>query len=193
VWSSFGGRCEEASKIGDALSVTDRLLFDPLNDQTRSSNRLHKEISHMTPMQGETVLVKVAGNRLVLSTHRVRYETEDMGNAVLKSIMLEELASVAMVRTSNVVLLILAGISLVLGVAISAGNQAQEPFVIGAVAAAIFAVLFFASRSQVLSLASAGTTITVSMQGMKPDDVKEFIERTEAAKNARYLIGRSFA
>jgi hypothetical protein len=141
-------------------------------------------------MQGETVLVKVAGNRLVLSTHRVRYETEDMGNAVLKSIMLEELASVAMVRTSNVVLLILAAISLVLGVALSASNQAQEPFVIGAVAAAILAVLFFASRRQVLSLASAGTTITVSMQGMKLEAVKEFIERTEAAKNTRYLIGR---
>ena len=143
----------------------------------------------MRPMQGETVLLKVAGNRLILSTHRVRYETEDMAHTTLKSIMLEELASVAMVRTNNVVLLILAAISLTLGVAISAGNRAEEPFIIGALGAAILVVLFFASRKQVLSLASAGTTITVSMQGMKLDAVKEFIERTEAAKNARYLMG----
>lgn len=144
----------------------------------------------MSPMQGETVLLKVAGNRLILSTHRVRYETEDMGNATLKSIMLEELASIVMVRSSNVILLILAGISVTLGFFVAVGGRAEEPVVIGAVGAIVFVVLFFASRHQALSLASTGTTITVNTQGMKPEAVKEFIEKTEAAKNSRYLIGK---
>ena len=109
----------------------------------------------MSPMQGETVLLKVAGNKLILSTHSVRYETEDIGNAELKSIMLEELASIAMVRSSNVVLLILAAISLILGVSISLDNRAQEPFITGALGAVILAVLFFASLNQVLSRESA--------------------------------------
>jgi len=34
---------------------------------TRSNSiKLHKEISHMNLMQGETVLLKVAGNRLMV-------------------------------------------------------------------------------------------------------------------------------
>ena len=145
----------------------------------------------MNPMQGEAVLLQAAGNRLILSTHRIRYETEAMGSAEIKSIMLEELASVAMVRSSNVILLILAAISLIGGVLVAASGRSNEgALIIGVIVAIVLAVLYFASRRQVLSLASAGATITVNTQGMKLDVVKEFIERTEAAKNERFMFGK---
>jgi len=145
----------------------------------------------MNPMKGEAVLLQAAGNKLILSTHRVRYETEALGSAEIKSILLEELASVAMVRSSNVILLILAAISLIGGfLAAASGPRNEGALAVGVVLAIVLAVLYFASRRQVLSLASAGATITVNTQGMKLDTVKEFIERTEAAKNERFLFGK---
>jgi hypothetical protein len=145
----------------------------------------------MNPLQGEAVLLQVAGNRLTLSTHRVRYESDSLGSAEIKSIMLEEIASIAMVRSSNVAFLILAAICLLVGFVVAANDPRMEgALIIGVIAGIVLAVLFFASRRQVLSLASAGVTITVNTQGMKVADVKEFIDRTEAAKNDRFLFGK---
>ena len=146
----------------------------------------------MNPMQNETVLLETEGKRLILTTHRVRYQTEAMGSAEIKSIMLEELASCAMVRSSNIILLILAGICLALGVLVAASGPRNEgALLVGVLLALVFVIAYFASRRQVLALASAGTTISVNAQGMKLEAVKHFIEQTEAAKNSRYLIGRS--
>jgi hypothetical protein len=145
----------------------------------------------MNPMQNETVLLESTGKKLILTSHRVRYQSEAMGNAEIRSIMLEELASCAMVRGSNIILLILAGVCLLGGVVVAANGPRNEgALIVGILLALVLVIAYFASRRQVLALASAGTTITVNTQGMKLEAVKEFIEQTEAAKNSRYLIGR---
>lgn len=146
----------------------------------------------MNPLQNETVLLESAGKTLILTTHRIRYQTEAMGSTEIRSIMLDEVASCAMIRSSNLILLILAGVCLIVGVLVAAsGTRNEGALIIGVVLAIILVVAYFASRRQVLAFASAGTTITVNAQGMKPEAVKQFIEQTEAAKNSRYLIGRS--
>jgi hypothetical protein len=145
----------------------------------------------MNPLQGEAVLLQVAGNKLTLSSHRVRYESDALGSAEIKSIMLEEVTSIAMVYSSNVTFLVLAAISLIVGFVVAANDpRMQGALVIGVIAAIVLAVLFFVSRRQTLSFASAGATITVNTQGMKLDAVKELIERAEAAKNERFLFGK---
>ena len=145
----------------------------------------------MNPLQGEAVLLQAAGNRLTLSTHRIRYESDTLGSAEIKGIMLEELASIAMVRSSNIALLVLAAVSLLIGFVVAANDPRMEgALVLGVIVAIVLAVAFFASRRQVLSFASAGATITVNTQDMKLDAVKEFIDRTEAAKNDRFLFGK---
>jgi hypothetical protein len=145
----------------------------------------------MNPMRNETVLFESEGKSLILTTHRVRYQFEALGNAEIRSIMLEELASCAMVRSSNIIFLVLAGLCLLLGAGVaSAGRETGGAFIVGFILAVVFVIAYFASRRQVLALASAGTTITVSTQRMKLETAKQFIEQTEAAKNARYLLGR---
>jgi hypothetical protein len=147
--------------------------------------------SSMNLMPNESVLFESQGRSLILTTNRVRYQVETFGNSVIKSIMLEELASCAMVHSSNTLLLVLAGICLALGFLVAAsGRQNEAGLVIGFILAVIFVIAYFASRRQVLALASAGTTILVNTQGMNVDAAKQFIEQTEAAKNARYLLGR---
>ena len=143
----------------------------------------------MNLMANESVLFESEGKSLILTTHRVRYQVEAFGNASIRSIMLEELASCALVRSSNIILLVLAGISFVLGLLVAAGGRRMEgALILGVLLAVVFVVAYFTSRRQVLALASAGTTIMVNTQGIKLEVVKEFIERTEAAKNARYLL-----
>src|SRR6266511_1092753 len=103
----------------------------------------------MNPLQNETVLLESAGKTLILTSHRVRYQTEAMGSAEIKSIMLEELASCAMVRSSNIILLILAGICLILGVLVAASGPRNEGALIFAVLLAVVLVFgYFASRRQ---------------------------------------------
>ena len=143
----------------------------------------------MNLMPNETVLLESEGKSLVLTTHRVRYQFEGVGNAEIRSIMLEQLASCAMVRSSNIIFLVLAGICAVIGfLAAASGGRNEGALIIGLLLAVVLVIAYFASRRQVLALASAGTTIIVNTQGMKLETAKQFIERTEAAKNVRYLL-----
>jgi hypothetical protein len=142
-------------------------------------------------MPNESVLIETEGKTLALTSHRVRYQSEAVGNTTIRSIMLEELASCAMVHSSNIILLILAGVCFLGGLFVYASQpRADGALVFGVLLAVVLVIAYFASRRKVLALASAGTTITVNMRGMKLDTVKNFIEQTEAAKNKRYLIGR---
>jgi 1,4-dihydroxy-2-naphthoate octaprenyltransferase len=143
----------------------------------------------MNLMPNESVLLESEAKSLILTTHRVRYHVETFGNVAIRSIMLEELASCALVRSSNIIFLVLAGICFVLGLLVAAGGRRMEgALVIGVILGVVFVITYLASRRQALVLASAGTTIMVNTQGMKLEVAKQFIERTEAAKNERYLL-----
>jgi hypothetical protein len=145
----------------------------------------------MNLMPNESVLLESEGRSLILTTHRVRYQVETFGNAVIKSIMLDELASCAMVRSSNVVFLVLAAVCFVIGLLVAMGGRRNEgALLVGIVLAIIFVFAYFVSRRQILAFASAGTTISVNTQGIKLEAAQQFIEQAEAAKNARYLLCR---
>jgi len=145
----------------------------------------------MNLLANERVLQESSSKRLILTTHRVRYQVEVLGKAEIKSIMLEELASCAMVRSSNIILLVLAGGVFLLGVLAAANGPRNEGALgIAFIVAIAFLIAYFASRRQIIALASAGATISVSTKGMKVETIKQFIDQIEAAKNARYLLGR---
>jgi hypothetical protein len=78
---------------------------------------------------------------------------------------------------------VLAAICFVVGLLIGRGAVAG-----GFILALIFLIIYFVTRKQSLLLASAGATITFDTRGISPENVKKFIDRTEAAKNDRYLL-----
>ncbi len=49
-------------------------------------------------------------------------------------------------------------------------------------------IWYVLSRTQVIAIASAGTTIVVSVQGWTLEEVRELFDHVEAAKNARPLL-----
>jgi hypothetical protein len=143
----------------------------------------------MNLMPDEKILLESDPKGLILTTHRIRSEDEGLGNAQIKSIMLEELASCAIVQTSNNVLLILAALCVLIGLLLTAGGRGDAaPFILSLLIAGILIAAYFSSRQQVLALASAGTTIRTNTKGMKLQAVKQFIDRVEVAKNERYLL-----
>jgi hypothetical protein len=143
----------------------------------------------MKLMADEKILLSSNDDELVLTNIRVRLESESFGHARIVSIMLEELASCAITRISHPVFLVIAVICFLGGALIAANGRGNDNALIaGIVLAVVFVLIYLVNRQQVLALASAGATINVNTQGMKLDDVRAFIDRAEAAKNARYLV-----
>lgn len=141
----------------------------------------------MNLLPGETILLQSRGRSLTLTTHRIRLDAESFGSAQIKSIMLEQLASCALVKNSQPILLIIAGVCFLLSLFAAGGGRDGGVLIVGIVVAGIFVALYFFSQRQILAFASAGTTIIVNTQGMKVEDAKAFIEQAEMVKNMRYF------
>jgi hypothetical protein len=145
----------------------------------------------MNFIPGESIVLESDSKKLILTTHRIRLRTQGLGRAQIKSIMLEDLASCAMTRTTNPILLILAALAFIAGLVVASSNRGDAAGLgAGAFVAVILVVAYFVTQTQVLALASAGATITVGTKGMNLGDVEKLIDRIETAKNERYLIGK---
>lgn len=137
---------------------------------------------------------KILSNRkgLTLTTHRIRYQSEVWGSSQIKSIMLEELASCVVTRSSNPVLLVLAALCFLVGIVFSLNNRDAAPLLIGAIVlASVLVVVYMTTRQQVLLLESGGTTISASVEVANMIELRGMIDEIEAAKNERYLIVRN--
>ena len=134
---------------------------------------------------------ETSSKNLTLTTHRLRFQTETFGNSQIKSIMLEELASCSLVKKTQPLLLVLAGLCFLIGLVFSRGvarSNSSYFIVISLIIAGVLVLIYFFNQQQIIAFASAGTTICVNVQGMNSEDTKMFIDEVEEAKNARYLI-----
>lgn len=144
----------------------------------------------LTLMPDERLLIETEPKGLALTTHRVRSEAREQGRVIIKSIMLEEIASSAITSTANPILLALAALAAAAGIGF--GTQMPDGhFVIagGIVVGALFVIGYFASREQVIQIESAGATIRKSIRSNNLRRAREFLEAAERAKNERYLLG----
>jgi hypothetical protein len=141
----------------------------------------------MDYLPDEKLLIESDNKTLVLTTHRVRYDAIGKSGGwadrtELVSIMLEELASCAITRTSYPLLLLLALAGLVLALLV------EDRAIVGIALAVLFAGGFFLSQRQVLLLTSSGgSSIQINTGGMNLQDVRDFVDEIEKAKNQRFL------
>jgi hypothetical protein len=136
----------------------------------------------MYPINDEKVLLESEDKRLALTMHRIRYSAPKIDGSEITSIMLEALASCAYTRIRYRSLLIIAGWLFVGGLFITASNTW--------LLAGIFLVAYLAINPWVMEFASARAAIRVRTGKMSVDAVEHFINQVEAAKDARYLLGR---
>ncbi len=194
--ATFCGNCGAAISSKKPTNAVASEMEEGRADPSRAKDeripalaRISERDGHLDLMPGEKVLLQSEAGTLILTTHRIRHQTEAFGYARIISIMLEELASCAMVRTSYPLFLVLAALCVAGGFLITVANRGDAaPLGLGFVLALILVVLFLASRQEIVSLASAGATIRVSTRSMKRGEAKDFLDATESAKNVRYLL-----
>lgn len=138
-------------------------------------------------LPNERILMQSGSNELTLTTHRLRYERRRLAEGEMKSIMLEELCSCGYVKTGHLWLVVLGAVMCVLGYATRSEGLTQSSGSLIMLVGAVCILVFFLSRRHVLSFASAGHRIEVMTQGMSTEQVAEFLDATEAAKNDRRL------
>ena len=143
----------------------------------------------MNLLPNETILRESSGKTFVITTHRVRHSTQATGSASVRSIMLEELASCSLIKTSQPLLLILAAIVGLIGL-LTAGSSRDGAgiLILCLVIAGVLVLAYFLSQQLVVAFASAGATIRINAGRMKLEDAKDFIDTAEQAKNTRYLL-----
>lgn len=145
----------------------------------------------MTTIPDEKVLLQSGG--LTLTTHRVRSEAERGGKMQITSIMLEELCSCETRFTSHPFLLILAGLLAVAGLLSSNLTRDGSVSLTALILAGILVAIYFATRKEVISLASAAARINLQRRQSGQQEAKQLIDQIEAAKNQRYLLARAVA
>jgi hypothetical protein len=145
------------------------------------SGSSHQPLSRGLP--GEQFVARLSGQNLVLSTHRLRSETVMFGQVALVSIMLEEIASSALIILTRPMLLIIAVV--IAAIAFLTMIVSFKMFVVGAIIAGCFVLAYFLTQRRVLSFASAGASINVTVGETSDDLCRNFLDLVENAKAAR--------
>jgi hypothetical protein len=152
----------------------------------------------MTGLSGELKVKEIRNRkrRLVLTTHRVRYEFKSWGYSNRVGIMLDALASCGVTRSSSPLWLVLAAVALAWGVISAQQPRNEMALAVGMAGALVFILIYFLTRREMITLTCAGgTTIRTTTAGVTAEVVNAFLEAVERAKNARYalLTGQSAA
>ncbi len=143
----------------------------------------------MNFLAGEKVLLESQPKGVVLTSHRVRSTTRGVDNREVISIMLEEVSSCAIIRTSQPLLLVLSAVIMIASFFASLDRRTGgSAIAIGSIVTSVLLVLYFSSRKQVIAISSSGATIKRSTKGMSSQSIEQFIDAVEAAKNARYMM-----
>ena len=106
----------------------------------------------MNLLPNETILRESSGKTLVLTTHRIRHTTQATGSASVRSIMLEELASCSLFKTSQPIFLILAAICAIIGLLTTGAARSPAPLIGGLVLGGIFVLIYFLVNSRLSPL-----------------------------------------
>ena len=165
---------------GGCLSIVSVLSFQRMRSPKENDLEL---------MPGEKLL-REAGSpssdlHFALTTHRVRFRQTRLGRGEIVSIMLEHVASCAMVQRSRPILLGFAGFSIFVGFLSAAENDWLASLGVATVIAAVLLFFYFSSRRPFLELGSAGATIRMRTSGMSLTELESFIDSVEVAKHAR--------
>jgi hypothetical protein len=128
-------------------------------------------------IDGEKKIMESGNGELILTTHRVRYDSKIMGKQTIVSMMLDEVCSCEMNYKSNAILVLLAGLSFL------AGFSGIYLPLVGIGIALVLLAIYFITREQYLTISSAASAINVKVKGMKVELIKEFIDALESAKH----------
>ena len=144
---------------------------------------------NMRLIDDEKVIAEICFEQLILTTHRIRYQTTIYGTVELTSIMLEEIASCSVVRKNQPILLMMALIVTFIGIMASINNdEAIILMLVIAMCDVVLTARYLIIRQPIILIASAGKSIKVKITDMELDAVLSFIDSVEIMKNERFFM-----
>jgi hypothetical protein len=131
----------------------------------------------------ERIITTTDGNIIILTTHRVRYNSSGgWGKRNTTSIMLEKISSIQATYITYPTLLMIGGLFLLGSFMMSSHGSAQDVQILVGVAIA-FCIAYFVTRKQVCIIASdGGARIAFGTTNMSKDMLLEFMDKVESAK-----------
>ena len=147
----------------------------------------------MSPLDGEKVLMAIAGQQLLLTSHRVRSERPTSywtgTPAEFISILLEEVSSCTITLKSHDWLGWLGYAILFVGAPAAALIEIRLlGWSLGI--AAVLILIYYLTFSNVIIISSAGASIQRKVGRFTTGSPRDFIEALESAKNDRYLLAK---
>jgi len=151
----------------------------------------------------ETIIYGSPEAGFVVTSHRIRVDTESRGQAQVTSMMLEELCSAELKYTSHPLLFVLAFLVIILGgigTLLAYTQQASGIMLIlryvplcGSILFALGLIfIYFATRRMTLVLATAGNPIVLDAMRLGVQTTKALIDTIESAKDYRFLQSGAF-
>jgi hypothetical protein len=140
----------------------------------------------MKLLPDEEILVTSNQEKIILTSQRVHLSDKQWGRSYQITLFLENISSIENVYKSNPVFLVVAGLSLAVGLVTIEreyeGGVAFAAFTI----ALVFLVLWLNSRSHVVTISSnGGGKLNFLVAGMSEAEVQDFVDKLEAAKAER--------
>ena len=139
-----------------------------------------------TLFKDEKVITTTDSNIIILTTHRVRYNSRgSWDNKGTTSIMLEKISSIQTTYVSYPTLLVIASLLLLGALFVGSRGTSQE---VGVVIffAIVFFTAYFATRRQACIISSdGGAKIAFGTNNMDKELISEFIDKVESAKVER--------
>ena len=139
----------------------------------------------MLDLPNERRLLSSDDDRLVLTTHRVRFQAKSFAFSRVTSIMLGEVSACEIATTSKPWLLMWTLLFLVIGLYLAVYRNGTL-WTISFFVAFFCGLAYLGTRQQVISVRSSGGSINVPTQGMGMEKATDFIDQVELAKH-RYL------
>ena len=139
----------------------------------------------MQLFDGEQSLLESDNNTLILTSHRVRLNSNTSGRIEIISIMLDAISSCRLVRLENPLLMWLGLCFLAIGGMGIVSGRSEIGFMV--VVGIVFLLIYAFTVKQVLEFASPSATIRLDARQMKHDEAKRFIDAVEKARNTRMV------
>jgi hypothetical protein len=144
-----------------------------------------KEEMFVLDLPNERKLLSSDDDRLVLTTHRVRFQAKSFAFSRVTSIMLGEVSACEIATTSKPWLFMCALLFLLIGFYLAIYRKGIL-WTICLFVAFFCGLAYLDTRRQVISVRSSGGSINVPTQGMGLEKATDFIDQVELAKH-RYF------
>ena len=136
----------------------------------------------MEMLPGEKKLSESNDGTVLLTTRRIRLDKGQGRAREFVSITLDQVASCSIRTRSHPFLLLFGALFALAGFQIAGERLAAPAVAVGAVLCVLCIILYFTSREQLITVASAGEAIRIRTRGMSRPACIQFIEDVECAK-----------